>query len=298
MPYAEYNCDLCGSDIAIEVPYSRHYTHEQQPLHICCSCGFVHARNRRSPEEVARAWSEEVYGEVYTAKIPAVLARHTYMAQFAEDTLGLDGKTIFDIGGGEGQFLEILRDSYGGKIVTVEPSPVNCHTLRNAGFDCFEGTIEQFAETDRNVNADLTTILWTLENCVSCRDMLSIAHEQVCDGGHIMVATGSRILVPFKKTLRDYYGPNPVDLHSFHFSANTLQGLLAVSGFKPVAINRYRDTDYLVVIGEKRPAGDTIAWQGDDYLDVHHFFERWHTESMYHQGGEGPRFGEGGENRK
>jgi hypothetical protein len=113
--------------------------------------------------------------------------------------------------------------------------------------------------------------------------MLNSAYQLLKPGGHVVVVTGSRLLVPFKKPLHYYLSTNPADTHSFRFSANTLQGLLAVSGFEMVHINRYIDNDILCVIGRKIEAGQEISWQGDNYLDVYNFFERWHVETqMYY----------------
>lgn len=276
-----HNCDLCSSPDAIEVPYARLYTGDQ-PVHICRNCGFVYVRDRRSAQEIADSWSHEIYGEGYTARIPAVLTRQTYVAATLEEAASLKGKLICDIGAGEGQFLEIVRSHYGARAFGIEPSAANCASMRTNGLECFHGTIEQYLESGPKIVADVATIMWTLENCVSCRAMIDAAWRCLPVGGKLVVATGSRILVPFKKPLHTYFSANEADTHSFRFSANTLQGVLAVSGFKPIFVNRYLDTDYLVVIGEKQPAGQAVAWCGDNPLAVHNFFERWHAETAFY----------------
>ena len=81
--YQHYPCDLCGSEEAVEIPYVRFYT-GNQPVHICSVCGFVYVRMRRSSEEIARVWSEELYGGVYTAKKhPVMMPRYHYVAGFS-----------------------------------------------------------------------------------------------------------------------------------------------------------------------------------------------------------------------
>lgn len=276
-----FPCDLCGGTETFEVPYARLYTNDQ-PVHVCRSCGFVYVRERRGAQEIANSWSHDIYGEGYTARIPAVVARQTYVADTLNNVVGLKGKLVYDIGAGEGQFLEIVRNQYGARTYGLEPSAANCASMRAGGFDCFHGTIEQYLGSTATVQADVATIMWTLENCVSCTDMLRAAYRCLPLGGHLLVATGSRVLVPFKKPLYDYFSSNPSDTHCFRFSANTLQGLMASTGFKPVFVNRYLDTDYLVVIGEKRPEGEKIPWLGDNPLAVHNFFERWHNETAFY----------------
>ena len=124
-------------------------------------------------------------------------------------------------------------------------------------------------------------VLWTLENCHDLRAMLGGARRLLKPDGTLAVATGSRILVPFKKPLHAYLSTNAADTHSFRFSAATLQGALAVSEFETAYVNRYVDHDVLLALG--RPVQGTPQWSGDDPLAVHSFFERWHVETaMYY----------------
>ena len=283
--YQEFPCDLCGGSDAVEVPHCREYT-DGGPVHICTTCGFVYVIKRRSARRIADDWSEEIFGGEYTAAIPAVRARLTYVAEFVNNELGLSGKAVCEIGAGEGEFLDLVRqDRYGASVFGIEPSGQNCELLKQSGIDCFKGTIEDFrqAAQDADQSADIVTIMWTLENCQSCTGMLSGAHDILRDNGHVVVATGSRVLVPFKKPLHDYFGGNAVDTHSFRFSANTLRGILAVSGFEVTHVNRYLDSDILCMIARKVDGGDGKSRTGDDYLDVHSFFERWHVDTkMYY----------------
>ncbi len=90
-------------------------------------------------------------------------------------------------------------------------------------------------------------------------------------------------MVPFKKSLHDYFSTTrPVDSHCFRFSANTMRGLLAVSGFEIVHVNRYMDTDYLVMIGRKTDKSAEIPWEKDDWRQVVDFFDRWDKETRDH----------------
>ncbi|MEW6664771.1 MAG: class I SAM-dependent methyltransferase [Thermodesulfobacteriota bacterium] len=282
--YKEHACDLCGSSEAVEVPYARLYT-GNQPIHICTACGLVYVKKRRSAKAIADSWSDELYGELYTARSPAVKARQIYVAEFADSTLGLRGKRVVDIGAGEGRFLRMLREEYGAEVFGIEPSVRNCEEMTRDGTECFQGTIEEYAGLRKVQHADVVTILWTLEACQSSRGMLQSAHEILRDNGHIVIGTGSRISVPFKKTLRDYIGmenSRPVDTHPLRFSFNTLRGILAVNGFEMVYVNRYRDSEYLCMIGKKKPKDFEIPWKGDDMVKVFDFFERWHRESGYY----------------
>ena len=272
---AEFPCDLCGTTDAYEVPHASEYT-GGQPVHICAHCGFVYVKRRRSAEEIAATWSEEIFGKGYTARVPAITARLTQVVETLGTELGLDSKDVCEIGAGEGEFLDLAR-ARGARVFGIEPSDGNCRLMRERGIDCFTGTIERYQERgDGNGAFDVVAILWTLENCQDCRRMLAGAHTLLRPGGQVAVATGSRILVPFKKPLWSYFSANPADTHAFRFSANTLRKALALSGFAPVYLNRYLDSDVLLVIGKQAEASD---WEGDDPLAVYSFFERWHADT-------------------
>jgi SAM-dependent methyltransferase len=279
----EFPCDLCGEVDAIEVPHCREYT-GGQPIHICRSCGFVHVKHRRSAREIADAWSNEIFGAGYTAAIPAVTARLVYVAETLNREVPLAGRRVCEIGAGEGHFLELLRrPEYGADVYGIEPSAANGRLLTQAGIEHFEGTIEEYADADGRF--DVVAVLWTLENCQDLRAMLGGARRLLKADGRLIVATGSRLLVPFKKPLHTYLSRNAADTHSFRFSVATLGGALAVSGFETSYVNRYIDHDVLLTLG--RPAAGTPDWSGDDPLAVYSFFERWHAETALHYPREG-----------
>lgn len=285
--YTIHNCDLCGSDNAAEISVLNSYT-DNQPVHVCRQCGFVHIRRRRSATSIADMWSEDIYEKGYTARIPAIKARQVYIAEFLDTTLELAGKSVCDIGGGEGQFLEIIRaPEYGATVFAIEPSAQNCGYLNEAGIENFQGTIEDYI-TDPEHSArrfDIVVVMWTLENCANCRTMLDAAYDILTDGGHLLISTGSRILVPFKKPLNYYIAAErSLDSHAFRFSANTLRGLFAVSGFEIEHANRYIDSDILCMIGRKTDRSQTLQWKGDDYRKVIDFFDRWHRETQFYSG--------------
>jgi len=287
--YITFACDLCGSDESYELPYCREYT-GGQVLHICKSCGFIYAKKRRSCKAIADAWSNELFGDPkvltqqnYSARNPHVKARQTYINEFIDVNIGLKAKRLLDIGAGEGEFLKMARAS-GAEVFGIEPSKSNCELMKQQGLKCFLGTAEDYRDyvhkTKEGFKPDIVTIMWTLECAQSPRELLRVAYELLKDGGHIVIGTGSRILVPFKKPLQCFLSTNPVDTHPVDFSFNTLKGLLAVTGFEVTHFNPYVENDILAVIAKKMPLGKKIEWKGDDYLKVANFFERWHRDSL------------------
>ena len=284
----DFDCDICGSPDAEEIAVARQYI-DSQSLHVCKNCGFVYVRKRRSAEEIGAAWSDEIYDSgdgvaqvAYTARIPMVKARQTFAADFFDVSIGLRNKRVLDFGAGEGQFLEIIGGAeYGAIPFAVDPSQRNCELMKANGLESFAGTIEEFRASPefKKHPAEIVSVVWTLENCQSCRFMFDAAYDALIDGGHLAVATGSRILVPFKKPLHCYLGTNAADTHPFRFSANSLANLFAISGFRVSHTNRYIDSDWLVMIGKKAVRGQNVEWRKDNCREVVDFFERWDRET-------------------
>ncbi|MGE0254636.1 MAG: class I SAM-dependent methyltransferase [Alphaproteobacteria bacterium] len=283
--YTDHPCDICGADDAAEIAVARHYT-GGEPLHACRACGFVFVRRRRSAQAIADDWSDNLYQAHYTARIPAVKARQTFVAEFIDTTAGVAGKRVCDIGAGEGPFLAMLAaPPYdAASVFGIEPSAANGRLLAGLGIDHFVGTIEAFAAARPEARGgfDLATIIWTLENCQSCRGMLDTAWDLLAPGGHVAVATGSRILVPFKKPLHYYLGPGEQDTHAFRFSRNSLTAALAASGFAVTHANRDIDHDVLCVVARKVDRHETLPRPRDDWRQVVDFFDRWHVETQAH----------------
>ena len=262
-----------------------------QPLHVAKHTGLCFVKERRSPEEIAKAWSEEVYGAKisrtsYTARNPIMKARHVFVADFADSIIGLHKKEVLDLGTGEGQFLEIVRSDYGAIPYGVEPSAKNCQILEKQGIKNLAATIEDFSIHKggfKTKNFDVVTLMWTLCNVGNCVQAIETAYGALKENGHIVVAQGSRLLVPFKKPLHMYLNPMvKSDLHPWHFSANSLRTLLEMVGFEIVATNRYFDQDNLLVIGVKKP-NPVRKFLRDDYREILDFFKRWHEENAHYR---------------
>ena len=284
-----YPCDLCESNDLAEIPAAPHYM-DGKPLHVCKQCGFIQAAYRRSPEALQKMWAEDVYradearisDKTYTARIPAVVARQTFAAVFMAENIDTKGKSICEIGAGEGQVLEIVREErFGMDVFGIEPSSDNGRILEDMQIEHFVGTMEDYAAGNSDRTFDVAALIWTLENCQSASGVLAAAHDVVKPGGHLVVATGSRILMPFKKPLQYYLGPN-VDVHPFHFSANALTSLMHQAGFKVTAHNRFIDSDYLVLLGERVESNEGLAMPTDDWQQIVDFFHRWHAENEAH----------------
>ncbi len=256
-------CDLCGGTSASVVKEARPYIGDNDPPVICRNCGFVYVVQRRSSEEIARAW-DEIWGEGYTSKWPMVQARQFYVAEWFEQMFGWQHKDVLDIGAGEGHFMHELQKRH-AFVMGIDPDPKH----HKPGY-VINSTIEDYYTRARY---DIITILWTLENCGDCIGMLRKARELLKPGGCVVVATGSRILVPFKKPLSTYFSENPADTHCFRFSANSLRAAFSIAGLSETQTNNFLESDWLVCVGREGKSSSSLPYDHPDA--VADFFKEW-----------------------
>jgi hypothetical protein len=128
---------------------------------------------------------------------------------------------------------------------------------------------------------DISTLTWTLANAI---DPLACLRDVVKDtktDGYVCVAESSRILVPFRKSLSDYFSKNfPADLHPSNFSANTLKLLMQLAGLEIVFTNRYFDSDVLLIMG-KKVSHQVEPKFFDDQIQVVEFMREWALASEF-----------------
>ncbi|WP_435163187.1 methyltransferase domain-containing protein [Candidatus Pelagibacter bacterium nBUS_25] len=276
--------DFYGKGKHDVVPYSKKFTSGKE-VNIAKYSGLVSVIKRRSSSEIADDWSKNIFGNSfsetkYTAKIPAVIARHTYVLETILSKLNLLNKEVCDFGAGEGDFLTMLKKKINCKGFGIEPSKKNCALLTKNKIKNFNGTIEEFYLLNKKKKFDVGTIMWTLCNTSNCFEIVSNASNLIKKNGYIVVAESSRILVPFKKPLQMYFGKNNPDLHPFHFTKNSLSNLLVLNKFRPVFINRYIDSDYLLIIAKKIDRIEEKNLKLDKAKDIKEFFKRWFKESQ------------------
>lgn len=267
-----WNCDLCGHQDATPIEAARPYVGDNDVPMVCNNCGFIYVRERRTPEEIAEAWNDIWSPEGYTSAWPAVVARLHYVAEWIYQNIGLENKRVLDIGAGEGKFMDIVA-RMGAIPFGIEPSVKNCTDINEKhGFRCRHGTVEQ---VNLQPEYDIVTVNWTLENTGDCIGFLKKARTFLKPNGHLVVATGSRILVPFKKPLSTYFSTNPADTHCFRFSVKSLANAFTISGFNHRFYSRIEECDWLVIAGEPDEPRRLIKDQYDSPQEVLRFFDDW-----------------------
>jgi len=251
--------------------------------------GFVTSSRKMSAEDVAAYWSNVIFLdksiESYSANYPFAKARLTYVINTIVDFLGLDTKSKrkwCDFATGEGVLLQLISTFYPNiEITGTEHSLELVNQLKKDGFSVEKLTLGEFTSENVGEESEISSLTWSLANAidpVSCVKDIVLRTKM---GGHVCIAESSRILVPFRKSLSDYLSlTNPADVHPSHLSANTLRCLMNLAGLEIVYINRYFDSDVLLVIGKK-----VDYWVAPDYFDdqksVVNFMKKWAEASDY-----------------
>jgi SAM-dependent methyltransferase len=262
-----HNCDLCSSNAWAPLPLPK-----PRGIGICQVCGFVYVRDRRASHEIAADWSN-VYGEGYNPDgWPAVKARLYYVREWIDSEYGLEHKSVLDIGAGTGTFLKILFPNLESShdplpIVGIEPS-----TAAESRPYIARGSVEDDLDLGQ---FDFVTINWTLENCHDPIKMLDYARRRCKPDGRVIVATGSRILVPYKKPLSSYLGDNAPDLHCFRWSEETLAGAFHKAGLWVDKQNPSMECDWLVMSGQPTDLTPKPHLPYDPPQEVRDYFRLW-----------------------
>jgi len=248
-----HDCDLCGSAEFTPLEVARPYVGDEQIPVVCKGCGFVYIRERRTSEEVIESWKQLYATKAYDPTLPGVRARLWYVAEWIGQNLAVKAEHS-DLGSGDGWLSEeMLRRGWN----TSRYDPA-------------------FGQANLSVggNADIVTITWTLENCVDCIGMLKEARALLKPDGRLIVATGSRILVPPRKRMSAYFSRTPADTHCFRWSARTLELAAHRAGLQLDAENDWQQND--VLLKSFRIAGPAPGVPIGDYPpDVLDYFQNW-----------------------
>jgi ubiquinone/menaquinone biosynthesis C-methylase UbiE len=277
------------SDNAIPLDFLEKYLPSGDSIHVNPITGFVTSSRSMSAENVAKYWSEIIFPnkseESYSAYNPFAQARLFYVMQSIAKFLNFNKETnlrICDFATGEGVLLSLLRNNYPKlKISGTEHSSVLVDSLKSNGFDVYVKTLGAQTSISNKEQFDISTLTWTLANAIDPLACLRDVVEDTKTGGYVCVAESSRILVPFRKSLNDYFSKTlPADLHPSNFSANTLKLLMQLAGLEIVFINRYFDSDVLMIVG-KKVSHQVEPKFFDDQMQVVKFMREWALASEF-----------------
>ena len=267
-------------------------------VYISKKTGLVYHSPNINAQQSLSVWSEKIYSKkidtnkiLYTSNNPIMKSRHYYSALFLNDVLKNKKIKFCDYGAGEGNFgCELLRINKKIQFNFTEHSP---HIYKNAynlikkksknTFYGHNGSIESSLLNKNFKNFDAASLLWTLCNCVKPLEILETIHKSLKENGLLLISESSRILVPFKKPIYNFFVQKyeTQNTHPWYFSFNSLSNLLEISGFRIIKNNRYYDENDLVIIAQKKnKKNHRPIIKKDNLSDVIKFFKEWERISQ------------------
>jgi len=267
-------------------------------VYISKKTGLIFHKPKISTDKVLKFWSDKIFSNkidyknlTYSSENITMKSRHFYCANFSKKYLIKKNLNYCDFGTGEGNFIkEVLNINKNININFTEFSKKNIllilkdlkhKKLRNYNF--YNGPIEQ-VDRNRNIkNINFGSLLWTLCNCIDPIEVLKSIHKKMSKNGHLLIAESSRILVPFKKPIYNYFNfyNHTENTHPWHFSFNSLSNLLELGGFRIVHHNRFYDENDMVVIAKKRNLNSKPKFIKDDYKKIKLFLKKWKENSFF-----------------
>ena len=236
--------------------------------------GLIFNKTYFDDEKQIKLYSKNIFKKKFTensysSNIPAVSSRHKYVYDTIKSNLVIKNKKILDIGAGDGSFLNLFQNKK--NLFGLEPKKENCDLIKKKKIKYQNSSV---ANAKIIGKFDIATLLWTACNFNNPYASVKKISSFIKKNGYLVVAESSRILVHPKKSLKNWVGKMHRYFNPTHFSKNSIINLLKINGFEIKYINRYQDTDYLLVIGQNK-FKKFKKFEIDNYKKIQHFFRRW-----------------------
>jgi SAM-dependent methyltransferase len=221
----------------------------------------------------------------YSSNNAIMRSRHYYSAIFINSLLPNKKIRFCDFGSGEGNFIhELDKINKNIKFYFTESSKLNFNNIKKKykkKIVGFNGSIEDSVINRKFKKLDAASLLWTLCNCINPIEVLTSIHKNLKNNGLLVVSESSRIMVPFKKPIYNFFNSKikTENMHPWFFSYNSLSNLLEISGFKVVKINRYYDENDLVIVARKKK-NFRPSLKLEDQKKVILFLMKWKKNSI------------------
>ena len=269
---------------SLRLKFLAKYVKKGSAIYVHKKTGVISSELKRSPKQILHYWSQKIFKSKnendYSALYPFARGRLYYVARTLIDYLGKKEKNkylVCDFATGQGVLpLLLKKEKPNWKIICTEGSQDLCRKIQKSGIRAYHG--ELGLGKLGKFQADIGFLTWTLCNCRKPLNVLFNIRHHIKSSGLLVVADSSRILVPFKKPLKNLFTrKHPADIHPFYFSSTTLKALCECAGFETVYTNRYFDSDPIVLICRKKnqvPQGKKKI-KCDDYRQIVKFFKQY-----------------------
>jgi len=254
--------------------------------------GLVFHNSYKNSKLVLEEYSNKVFSNrmdikknLYNDSVPGMQARHFYVLAFINSFLNYKNKKIIDFACGQGGLLFIDRKYFKIKnLIGVEFSKKNILFIKDKfkknrlNFPkLYNSNIENFTLKKK---ADIGILTWTLCNCSEPIEIVKSISNNIVKNGHVFVAQSSRILVPFKRPIFNYFNSklDTGHLHPWHFSYNSLNNIFKYCGFTLEGSNNFvNENDMILVFKNSKNYNQKFVV--DNCNKVVKFFKRWNDES-------------------
>ena len=272
----------------IKLSFIDKYLHKNSNLFIDKKSGLVRSDLNSTPKEILDIWSNKIFTSSnindYDANLPFAKSRLLYTALTVNNFLNknrVKNRKYCDYATGQGVLIECLKSiDLKSKIISTEGSKKLSRFIeKKYDIECLNtplgnGSLVNFDRNKFN-SPNFGFLNWTLCNCIDPLSVLSDIYNHLEDDSYLCVSESSRILVPFRKKLNDYFNKRYIaDIHPWHFSFNSISSLLGISGFNVIYYNRYKDSDVMLVIAKKTKKRKK-KFKIDNYKNLINFFKDW-----------------------
>ena len=262
-------------------------------IFISSETGLIFHKNNRDSLSIVNEWSKKIYSNkmdpkkgLYSDDFPGMSSRHFFVLDFLSRELNMQKKNIIDFACGQGGLLLKARQHFNCKNLTgVEHSSENIKIIKSrfrknkvTQPQLYSSSIERFKSRKK---FDIGFLTWTLCNCAEPLDIIKSISSLIKKNGILVVAESSRILVPFKKPIFNYFNAKKDigHIHPWHWTLNSLSNIFKLFGFEILRTNRYFDEDNLVIVF-KNSQNFSQKFNFDNPKKIIDFLKRWKAESM------------------
>lgn len=152
-----------------------------------------------------------------------------------------EGAHVLEIGCRHGHTLGIMRERYGVVPHGVEPGPAEAEQARNAGVDCFTGTIERYEPGE--LRFDQIQLFHVLEHLHDPLGALLRFRDWLTPNGRLVIEVPN-IYQPYGLLEENFFQ----NAHLTNFSPHTLAALLVRAGLAPLEV---RDDEVLFAVAAR-----------------------------------------------
>lgn len=142
------------------------------------------------------------------------------------------GKNLLEIGSGEGFLLEMFEKN-GFNVSGIEPSKINIEIINSKlkRGKCENKFVEDLSFSDKRF--DVIIMSHVLEHLINAKEILGMLKNGLMNNGILFIEVPN---CQDQKTLEHSVKTQP---HMYHFSKQSLQKILEMSGFKVIQINTF-----------------------------------------------------------